>query len=102
MSKKYVPSGYQIINLLSLAFETGDVVEYGKNEEVDILIDLYRRNELSKKPILLAVKPIDGDKREGFVTIKNDNTIIMYGTYYIIVSSDSVQFLHDLGKKGSN
>lgn len=52
MAKKYIPSGYQIINLGELDLSSSVTLTDG---DAKILVDLFNEGELFKKPILLSI-----------------------------------------------
>lgn len=72
MAKKYVPSGYQIINLpdVELDDQGHATINYGDYPDGDILIDLATSGLLGKKPILLNFIDV-----QGFATIVGENYI---------------------------
>lgn len=59
MSKKYVPSGYQIINLLPKDYGTDDEILDSDSDDAKILNQIreecFRTKQLPSKPILLTV-----------------------------------------------
>ena len=59
MSKKYVPSGYQIINLNLSAQTSGTAFSVGTDDE-KLLCDIL--NSGIKKPILLSIIDTSGDE----------------------------------------
>lgn len=73
MAKKYVPSGYLIVNLGH--FQSLPVnISKGTNADADILMDNY--DKLDKKPILLSVNDV-----MGFATYDYDaDTLILTST----------------------
>ena len=67
MSKKYVPSGYQIINVV------GDSGSFIENEDSKILFEIIN-NKKFNKPILLTIDLTQDGYYvlSGFATFKND------------------------------
>ena len=53
MGKKYVPSGYQILDLGTL--ENEDEILNGQSEQRDILLELFRTERIINKPLLLKL-----------------------------------------------
>ena len=74
MSKKYVPSGYQIIDLGSMDLISDVTLNKGTSEDVYILISLLYEDRLLNKPILLKLRDTDGDiKACGFCSATLDS-----------------------------
>jgi predicted nucleotidyltransferase len=107
MTKKYVPSGYQIINLGSVA--DGDIIAKGTNSDVDLLIELAKEQKLTKKPILLSfiatnhdisVVPLIWGKvlYYSFVKVDNNGAAEYWFDLSITIKTDEEQItvgLHD-------
>lgn len=95
MGKKYVPSGYQIINIgnidLSspLTFTKGD----GSNKDIQLLIDIVEeitnKEEILKKPILFSCYDENRDSYySGFLTQSSIGKLSLFGNnnFYIQIS----------------
>ena len=77
MAKKYVPSGYQIIDLGSHDLSSAVTITKGTNADADVLIDLYEREKLIDKPILLKVHDSNGSYScSGFMTYSGDTGLL--------------------------
>ena len=69
MGKKYVPSGYQIIDLDVTGLVDGD--ELPINEDSETLKELFKNKQILNKPILLHLKR-GGSVHMGFVKTSGD------------------------------
>lgn len=59
MSKKYYPSGYQIIDLTDIELTGGDAFTPDLSEDAKILYNLMKTREIYRKPILLKLRVDD-------------------------------------------
>ena len=53
MGKKYVPSGYQILDLGTL--NDGDIIVNGQSEDRNVLLELFKTKRIIGKPLLLKL-----------------------------------------------
>lgn len=79
MAKKYVPSGYQIINIDVTGLIDGD--ELPVNEDTEILKELFESGKIHEKPILLCLDN-GGGLHSGFVNV-SDATLYYNEIVYI-------------------
>ena len=87
MAKKYVPSGYQIINI-SLYDDDGDL-QIQDSEDKKVLEKIINENQLFNKPMLLKLHDDANDyDLMGFVIVSGENSFsitnnsITYQLYY--------------------
>ena len=71
MSKKYVPSGYQIIDLGSLDLSTSVTLSKETSEETQILYDILKGEE--NKPILLKLFEENSGALWNGVAVRNND-----------------------------
>lgn len=73
MAKKYVPSGYQIIDLGAHDLSSPVTINKGENADADVLIELKDNGKLYSKPVLLHIADTDsGLDVMGFCVVNND------------------------------
>lgn len=73
MAKKYVPSGYQIINI-TLIDDDGNL-QIQDSEDKKILEKIIKENQLFNKPMLLKLHDVVNDYDVmGFVLIGSENS----------------------------
>lgn len=95
MAKKYVPSGYQIIDLGSLDLSSNVTINKGENADADVLISLVSEGKLGKKPILLSLYDEDEDVQlSGFGIIVGENVELniaaLSARYYLAIDSAKI------------
>ena len=74
--KKYVPSGYQIIDLGTIDLSNLPVtITASENEDVKTICEIVKEKRLSKKPILLAYTDQTGLRKVGFCSIGTNNNL---------------------------
>ena len=60
MSKKYYPSGYQIIDLTDELFDEGDEIQDSLLTDAKVLTQVVKNKTILKKPLLLKIKTVEG------------------------------------------
>lgn len=79
MSKKYVPSGYQIINLNMYGKTSGTAFSV-ETEDEKLLLKLISTGDLYKKPVLLEIESANAHIL-GFAVIEGDSIYIQTPTF---------------------
>lgn len=101
MSKKYVPSGYQIINLdLSAITTTGGTITPSTEDE-KLLLDILSKSSIQEtasnlKPILIHIKQLGGYDITAFATLSSGAlciTATKYGLDVRIHTNDDINKL---------
>ena len=90
MAKKYVPSGYQIINVVVNPDDTTKLID---SEDKKILKELLQNSEF-KKPVLLQIHDlVNGHDMSGFATFDSGTLILSFGityNYSLYIDSDDI------------
>ena len=90
MGKKYVPSGYQIIEIDINRLDGNNVLPK-ETEDEKVLYDLFINKKLYQKPILLRILNDGEILLNGFAVAYNVNTLFLTAVYVKESALDTAQ-----------
>lgn len=94
MAKKYIPSGYQIINLHAIDDGDGGAI-LEKTEDYETLVEIFKSRKITKPFLLKLVDDVNSVNVVGFPTCAANVELFLHvgaAEIYISLSGDDLDY----------